>query len=214
MALSIEEKKGIWKPSVHAMISIIPMGKRAGYYASNPESMYKGNKRKLKNVLAQRHIHDKAELKKSIEWNIAVGNRCEFQNLYEELMLLSEAERIRKIEVEKNPKEKQKLTVVNYYLRRMPRGGIGACDYTITVFHCLIGGQLRWLTKDEVWSYAGKLVCLAKENYDSWHDYCTGFAVGLECYVANGSVNYAREGKQFLVRLLNSEASPMVQTKL
>ncbi|MNN48635.1 hypothetical protein D3C81_1631260 [compost metagenome] len=129
-------------------------------------------------------------------------------------MLLSEEDRIRRIGTEMNPEEKKKLTVVNYYLQRMPRGGIGALDYTLTVFSCLIGEQLRWLTKDETWSYAGKLVCLAKESYDSWHDYCIGFAVGQECYVDNGSLNHARTGKQHLVRLLNSAASPLVRTKL
>ncbi|RRJ63907.1 DUF1266 domain-containing protein [Paenibacillus oralis] len=195
------------------MLAVIPVGGAADYYINNPEKTYRGE-RYLKGTLAQHGVENPEQLKMSLEWQFSKGIRAEFSRMYRELCLLPEAERARRIEAEASPYVQHKLAVTDHYLRRMPSGGVGAYDFAVNALKCVSGERLGWLTADEARTCVHQCVSLTREHYSNWHDYCIGFAVGLEFVsIDPNSSNYVIEGIRRLRRLLNFKDSPLVKEK-
>ncbi|MDU7475284.1 MAG: DUF1266 domain-containing protein [Paenibacillus macerans] len=199
-----------WKSTANTMLSIVSVGGVADYYINNPEKRYAG-KLFIKRTLAQYGVENSDQLKESLEWRLSKGIRYEFEQIYRGLCLQAETERIRKIEAETNPHVKHRLAVANYYLRRMPSGGVGAYDFAIVAMHSLGGVGVGWLTDAEAGAYVEKAVRLTREHYSNWHDYCFGFTVGLEFFNSAdpSSFSYVEDGMRRLRRLLNFKDQPV-----
>ncbi|MGZ7442897.1 DUF1266 domain-containing protein [Paenibacillus sp. TH7-28] len=202
-----------WKADAYTMLAVIPVGAAADYYINNPEKTYRGELY-LKRTLAPHGVENPEQLKMSLEWQASKGIRDEFKRMYRELCLLPKTERARRIEAEASPYVQHKLAVADYYLRRMPSGGVGSYDFAVNVLKCVAGERLGWLTADEARMYVQESVSLTREHYSNWHDYCIGFAVGLEFVsIDPDPSNYVIEGMRRLRRLLNFKNSPLVKEK-
>lgn len=202
-----------WKADAYTMLAVIPIGAAADYYINNPKKTYRGELY-LKSTLAQHGVENPEQLKMSLEWQSSKGIRDEFNRMYRELCLLPKTERNRRIEAEASPYVRHKLTVADYYLRRMPSGGVGSYDFAVNVLKCMAGERLGWLTADEARTCVQEGVSLTREHYSNWHDYCIGFAVGLDFVsIDPHSSNYVIEGMRRLRRLLNFKDSPLVKEK-
>ncbi|MCA1293852.1 DUF1266 domain-containing protein [Paenibacillus sp. alder61] len=214
MTPTVEEMRKKWKPLAHAMLSFINMGPNAEYYIAHPEKMYLGTIKNKRILSEQHHIDTPEQLKQHLEWQMSVGLREEFDNMYQELILLPEAERGRRIASGSDPLIRHKMSVVNHYLRRMPAGGLTGYDCSFIVLKSLMAEQLKWLTGEEAWNYVGQAVKLARTRYGDWYDYCMSFAVGLEFYAIDDPAYYVRDAQGRLRRLLTVQDSPLVQVKL
>ncbi|MNJ36893.1 hypothetical protein D3C77_316980 [compost metagenome] len=199
---------------VDAAVAFIPMDLYAEYYIMNPEMLVDVSRQTMWEILNTFHIRNEDELRKDIAWTIAVGRRLEFARTCQQLSILSEAERNKFIEEAETAQDKHKRAVANYYLRRMPPGGIGAYDFSYAVFKCLGGRQLKCLSEDEMWGYIGSLANLMRNSYSNWYDYTMGFAVGFEYFSPEMSQTYLSADRQRLMRLLNLRKSPLLQIRL
>lgn len=203
------KQKDRWKYSVYAMLTLFPSGSSADFFIYNPETIGTG-KRYLKRSLANQGVENPEDLKMRLEWQISQGVRSNFAEMYQELCLLPADKRARRIEAEEDPDVRQKLTVVNYYLWRMPPDGVGAYDYSSIVFKCLAGEKLGWLTAEEAQMYAKQSVSLAQEHFSNWHDYCFSFTVGLQFISPNlEEYDYVKSGAERIRRLLSFKRSPL-----
>ncbi|KOP65324.1 hypothetical protein AMS62_08730 [Bacillus sp. FJAT-18019] len=195
------------------MITLVPEAE-ADYLITNPKSIYKGRKGRLRAILAKHGVRSREELKAYLEAVISGEDRTHFEQLYSQFVLLTEANRSARIETESDPQLKYKMKVVQKYIMRIPMGGVRALDYSYALFYCFIGARLRWLNRKEKWLYTGKLVSLAKSNYSDWYEYCMGFVVGLEFHSQDLAEDYVHAKTYRIMRLLNSADSPMVKLKL
>ena len=203
------KQKDRWKYNVYAMLTLFPSGSSADFFIYNPENIGSG-KRYMKKALANQGVENAEQLRMRLEWQISQGIRSVFAQMYQELCLLSADQRVRRIEAEEDPNVRHELSVVNYYLRRMPPDGVGAYDYSSIVFCCLAGEKLGWLTAEEAQMYAKQGVSLTREHFSNWHDYCFSFAVGLQFINADPeNSDYVKDGAERIRRLLNFRKSPL-----
>lgn len=206
------EKRKLWERSAHAMLTLIPE-RNPDYFITNPKYIYKDRKGRQRSMLAKIGVRNGEELRTYLEGVISGGDRAQFEQLYSQFVLLTEANRSARIEAESDPELKYKMKVVQKYILRVPMGGIGAFDCSYALFYCFIGRELRWLTRKEKWLYTGRLVNLAQYNYSNWRDYCIGFVIGLEFQSAELADAYVRDRRHRMIKLLSGAHSPMVKTR-
>lgn len=209
-----KERQELWKPYVDAMLAILSVGESAEYYMMNSEMFTNTNRKTSREMLSRYKVQDGDSLRKFTEWMLSIGMRQEYKEIHEELGLLPEAKRQKYVQAAGSPEELYKRNVVNYYLRRVPSGGIGAYDFTITLYNCFAGYNLRFITEEETWEYAERLVWRAKENYHNWYDYTLGFAIGLEYWSLPHTSNFVSNERNRLIRLLTLKQSPLQKTPL
>ncbi|MEO3944226.1 DUF1266 domain-containing protein [Gorillibacterium sp. CAU 1737] len=201
MPQSLYTMKTKWEPFAHAMLAFFPKGPDADYFITNPKSIFRNRYGTLSLLDRMAGIDSASGLSQDLEWRISTGIRHEFSKIYRELEWLPEAERMQRIEAITHNPLREKYTVANHYLRRMPSGGIAAFDATYSVFYSMAGERLDWLTADETWTLIGRSVHLAQSHYTNWYDYCTGFVAGLD-FTFPTQLQDKKEREQRLRRLL------------
>ncbi|WP_282935557.1 DUF1266 domain-containing protein [Paenibacillus sp. RC67] len=202
------------QPYIDALTAMCIVGRDGDYHVQNPNWIY-SKRNYLRNFCNHWGVGSSDELKENISWSLKVGSRAEFADMSRTLSVLSESDRTRYIELEKdNPTQSYKLSIVNEYLGRMPAGGIAANDYAWVVFKCCAGYKMDYLTEEEKWTYLNEVIQTVKSRYSNWKDFLISFSVGSAFISVNQSADYISENKALLTKLLTSHYSPLWQANL
>ncbi|MBW7477555.1 DUF1266 domain-containing protein [Paenibacillus oenotherae] len=166
--------------------------------------------RQIYEMLSRWAIRDTTALIQKMKWLMGTGTRQEFESAHNILTGMMGSERRGYIETSsESDRERHRLTVVHYYMRRMPPGGIKAYDYSWIVFLSCAGHKLGFITESEMWYYISDTVDLIQGSYISWKDYIIGYSIGAVYNAADLSWNCISDHKALLARLLNSSANPL-----
>jgi hypothetical protein len=162
-------------------------------------------------VLENWDVKDADSLKEMLNWLLCEGRRENYERQAYYLSALPESERLRYIGSLKEEKLRTEFSIVHYYLRRLPAGGIAAVDFAWCAFMCRAGLEFHYMGQDDYWTYLLQITRAAQRSYSGWSEYVNGFAAGVQYVDADLTFDYVSRNRPVLTKLLASPHSPYRQ---
>ncbi|UKS26652.1 DUF1266 domain-containing protein [Paenibacillus sp. HWE-109] len=201
---------------MRALTAVCLKGRLAYYFTMYKYGFLRDSilaKKRLTNRLSEEwQIHNAQGLKSKLGWLLQEGNRQSYLDIRHRLSALSETDRMDYVQsLPKKQKETIRISIVNYYCRKLPEDGIAAYDYAQYLYLCRVGITLRYLTKQEGLNRMQHVAQLIQQSYSGWEEYVAAYVAGSQFDAAETSPTYVQTNQALIKKWFAAKNSPFRQ---
>jgi hypothetical protein len=190
----------------HRTLSMICFSGEVSYGVSI--NNFKMSRTQNRKEMEEWDITDSDSFERKLDWLFNQGRREKYNKQAHFLMSLSESERAVYIQsLPEDHVDKTDLTIVNYYLRRLPSAGIAAVDFAWAILICNAGLTFSYMTTEEYWTFILRIVHAAQRSYSGWGEFAASFAAGVQYIDGDTTFKYSNQKKHVITKLLGSKYS-------